>query len=327
MIKKLILGILFSMPLSAFAADSQNVDTKSFAGSDANINQNFEAGKPQAQTPQFGINSAGSAVPLFTQATRSADQLYEAYERVQELLNISISDEYLTDQMLSEMEVGIRQERELAFVSFSPKEGFIRNKTSLSDRERGENEALLLPRFTKTLTIKGEYLGLLYVTSRQGVPTTDQDMRNAVIAFTSENISLYFPSKKIYLVDVPEGVGINVGVSTESTAKGLFASIGALFGGTSSGALGVSYTKNDGDTRYTTTIGRQILVFVDNGLVPININFNPQQAPKPKQTETKQEIITPIIKQDVPTIIKDTGVSLKITVEPKTNATPYKILD
>ncbi len=273
--KKIIflLGILIGFPVLAEVNNGNNALSRSL--SESQINQNFEAGKPSAQAPQFGINASGGSVPLFTEATRPADQLFEASEKAEEELGID-QNAYLTGEMVSEMELGIRQDRALAFVSFSPKPDFMRGKYLNGDDVviPDEHDAFWVPKFTKTLDINGEYLGLVYVTSRPGVPATNQDLQNAVIAFTHENISVYFPGKKLYLVNVPNGAGINVGVSTESTSKGVFASIASLFGGGgASGALGASYTKNDGDTRYATTFGRQILVFIDGGIVPIHIDF------------------------------------------------------
>jgi hypothetical protein len=222
--------------------------------------------------------------------------LFEAYERVEDTLGLD-QNSFLTQTMMEEMEQGIRQNRPLAFVSFSPKPRFMSIKYIVGDHQKpqSEHDVFPVPTFTKTLNIKGVYLGLIYVSSYAGVPATDQDLQNAVSAFSKENLSPYFPKSRIYLVNVPDGAGINVGVKTESASTGIFGSIGFPIG-SASGGVGASHTENNGDTRYATTLGRQVLVFADNGQIPIHLDFRtpvPQEkvvkTPEPVQEQRTQK--------------------------------------
>jgi hypothetical protein len=282
-----ILGILLSFPVLADTI-RQNTNALGFGQGNASINQTFAASKVVAQTPQFGNSASSGAVPIFSGATSTADQLVGPYEDALVAIGIDRSV-YLTKALLDEMELGVREEREFAFVSYAPVSDYIVAK-SLSGKKAavGKHQVFVSPKFTNRLNIKGSYLGLLYVSSLPGVSATDQDLKNAVTAFTVENILPYFWGKNIYLVKVPNGSGINVGVKTESLAKSLFVSIASLFG-EASGGIGGSLTQNNGDTRYSTTLGEQILVFVENGLLPIHLDFmTPQNLATTQENAVEQ---------------------------------------
>lgn len=337
--KKLYTALLFSLvSLPVFAEMSQTTgvaqqqETQAVGISGASVHQNFEASKPTAQLPQFGNSASSSAVPIFSGATATADQLVGPYESAMDALGIDRTV-YLTKSMVDEMEAGITSERSLSFVHYAPMSDYMSAKYLAGNQHYviGDHEVFAAPRFTNNLNLTGgKYLGLIYSTTLAGVSATDQDLKNAVIAFTQENILPYFWGRKIYLVKVPNGSGINVGVKTESLAKSIFISLASMLGG-GSGGIGGSLTQNNGDTRYSTTLGEQILVFVDEGVVPIHLNFTAGPAATPAVQETAAQPATQT--QEVVVRVKvETGNTIPLQQKAsyaeqkkKYTATPYNI--
>jgi hypothetical protein len=293
--KKLYTALLFSLvSLPVFAEMSQTTGvaqqqaTQAVGISGSSVNQNFQASKVVAQPPQFGNSASSSAVPIFSGATATADQLVGPYEAAIDALGIDRAV-YLTKSMIDEMELGITSERPLSFVHYAPVSDYMTAKYLSGNKHFAieDHDVFIVPRFTNNLNLThGKYLGLIYSTTLAGVSATDQDLKNAVISFNTEEILPYFLGRQVYLVKVPNGSGINVGVKTESLAKSLYITLASLLG-SGSGGIGGSLTASNGDTRYSTTLGEQILVFVDDkeGGAPIHLDFSTQ----PKETAVAQE--------------------------------------
>lgn len=284
-----VLACLFAPLLAQADTLGQNtsVQSGSYAGSasySGGNNVTFAGGGSQAYLPQFGINTGVTGPALFTEATRNAGLLYEAY--LNALRNCGQDEGYTTLGLAKRKLAGVDVKYDNAEARFSPTNYFLWQSLSITGKKRLDtNLVIKAPRFgTEVYLKKGKYLGLIYVSSIQDQNVTQQDLMAAVEMLTLEEIQPYFVGRRLHLVFVPGGSGINIGVSTEGTSKGLFGSIGNLMGSTS-GGIGASYSNNDGTTHMAATLGNQVLVFLEGEGIPIKITTAPPVSQEPQRGE------------------------------------------
>jgi hypothetical protein len=301
--------LMFTVPYLAIAdtlGQNTSVQSGAYAGSAAysgGNNVNFEAGRVQAPLPQFGINNGVMGPPLFTEPTRPASQLYEAYFNA--IRSCGPDDGYTTVALSKKKAEGLDVTYNNAIARFSPTNYFILRSQSITGKRYDENLIVKSPIVGTEISIrKGRCIGLVYISTIQGQNTTQADLLSAVQLLTLEKIQPYFPGKQLHLILVPGGSGINIGITSEGTSKGFFSSIGFPMGA-ASGGVGGNYTTNDGSTRMATTLGNQIMVFVEGEGRPINLSPAPpvqQEQPKANTNvgTTAHEIVVRIQIQTQP---------------------------
>lgn len=268
-ILKTILFLLCLLTGNVFAGNQTDITTE--AGAISNSSTTFMGTPP---SPTIGLTNLPNSLPPQLLSQLPAPP-YVLYGRLLEL-TAQFGDIVITGK---EELAQITVKEKISTVTFAPSPQFAKyRKTSNLNWSEGNLSA----RFANTFNDRVNWLGTVIVSSKNGdtlMPTAAmQAVRNAIESSSSANL------KEVVIIPIPDGYGVNVGVSSEANAGGLassLAKITSIFLG-----IGPSWSTQSGTTMPTATWSQQYIVFEkDANGIPFSIERVTRQE--------EQKVVTP----------------------------------
>ncbi len=292
----LVLLALMALPTVSFADNlnqNTNVDSGSFSGASAGINQTFQGSQPLPMMLPGAQNAYPTTTPLFGQWTRPSWEVYEALNAT--LSQLSEQSVMITNDISDKLSRDITGNSEYVDLAFTPNINFFkmenffcRYNTPLCDQNTIHGTKTIVPIVDNIELRGGALLGFIQASTKKDVVANPARMRMDVQLFIANNLEIpdeVLNSRRIHILYLPEGSAVNGGYKTDGSTAGFFASLGGILN-PASGALGGSYTSSEAQAMNAPQVGHQYLVFADcERCQYINIDLRP----KPK---TEQPVVS-----------------------------------